>query len=53
MLTKTIELLIDRHSGVIELHCHKGGVRNLRVGQEYRPGQMERHIGEDTPDESE
>ncbi len=41
ILTKVAELLVEGHSGTLELHCNKGGVRVLREGKwkEYRPGQ--------------
>lgn len=37
VLLQQVKLLVDKHSGIIELHCHKGGVRLLRVGQDYKP----------------
>ncbi len=46
-LCKAAEELLEGHSGVIELHCHKGGVRLVRVGKEYRPGEMEYKLGDD------
>jgi len=52
MLCKAAEELVDGHTGVIELHCHKGGVRLLRVGREYRTGDgdVEYRLGEDKSD---
>ncbi len=47
VLTKQAELLVDGHSGTMELHCLNGGVRLLRVGRDYRPADMEYRMGED------
>jgi len=38
MLCKQAELLVERYSGVMEIHCNKGGVRLLRAPYEYKPG---------------
>jgi hypothetical protein len=46
-LLKQAEMLVNRHSGTLELQCHEGGVRRLRVGQEYKPGDMEYTMGAD------
>ncbi len=46
-LTKQAEVLVDGHSGTMELHCPNGGVRLLRVGQDYRSADMEYRMGED------
>lgn len=40
-LIKEAEILVEGHSGTMELHCLKGGVRLLRVGRDYRPPDME------------
>lgn len=34
-LLKQAKLLAERHSGTIELHCHEGGVRMVKVGHEF------------------
>ncbi len=50
MLTRQAEFLVEGYTGKMELHCHKGGVRLLRLGTEYRPGEMEFRTGEDDSD---
>ncbi len=40
MLCKQAELLVERYSGVMEIHCNKGGVRLLRAPYEYKPGDV-------------
>ena len=42
--------LIERHSGVIELHCLQGGVRLVRTGKEWKPGDFEYKLGDDVDD---
>ena len=41
IMIKVAELLVGGHSGTLEMHCLKGGVRVLREGgwREYRPGE--------------
>lgn len=46
-LRHAAELLVEGHSGTIELQCHKGGVRLLRSGREWRPSDGETQYGED------
>lgn len=37
VLIKEMEILVEGYSGRMELHCHNGGVRLLRTGQDYKP----------------
>lgn len=44
LLLKEMEMLVEGYSGLMELHCWKGGVRLLRLGsgtQDYKPADTE------------
>jgi len=44
-LIRVAQELVERHSGSIELHCLKGGVRLVRFGKEWRPAVQEYRPG--------
>ena len=46
-LLHVMQRLANDYTGQVELHCNKGGVRLVRLGQEFRPSDTEMRLGED------